>query len=188
LISNVKGRLEVLKNIFLYFTSDCNHNQISQWWQKTQPQMGPLWSFWFFHKKNFGKFVCNMFFKIFIIPPINYTICVNSFWINMNLKKLYRFSQILHFILKSDHNFKSCKKTLITLSFFFKLWTTTLIRCHTHYGPFTYGKWFLKFEHSKIRFRTFRIFKYCNFKIMNVFWKWMVGYHHFNFLSSNFLY
>jgi hypothetical protein len=43
LILDVKGRLEVLKNIFSCFTSGCNHNQISQQW--TQPQMGPLWSF-----------------------------------------------------------------------------------------------------------------------------------------------
>ncbi len=33
----------------------CNHNQMSQWWQKTQPQMGPLWSFWIFHRKEFLK-------------------------------------------------------------------------------------------------------------------------------------
>jgi len=71
---------------------ECNHNQMNQLWQKTQPQMGLLWTFWFFHRSEFLKiFFCNIFFKIFKIPPINYITCVNSFWINMNFLKVYKF-------------------------------------------------------------------------------------------------
>ncbi len=29
----------------------CNHNQMNQHWQRTQPQMGLIWTFWLFHKK-----------------------------------------------------------------------------------------------------------------------------------------
>jgi len=48
-----------------------------------------------------------MFLKIFMIPPINYIIYANFFWINMNFLKVYNFCQILCFVLKNDHNFKS---------------------------------------------------------------------------------
>ncbi len=106
LISNVKGRLEVLKNIFFYFTSDCTHNTISQWW--TQPPMGLCGHFDFFIKRNFWKiFLQHVPLNIYN-PPINYMICVNFFLINVKFLKVYKFSQILHFILKNDHNFKSC--------------------------------------------------------------------------------
>jgi hypothetical protein len=58
----------------------CNHIQMSQWWQKTPPQMGPLWTFWLFHKKDFLKDIfCNMFLEKNIITPINYMIYVNFF-------------------------------------------------------------------------------------------------------------
>jgi hypothetical protein len=70
----------------------CNYYQMSQQWQRTQPQMGFFLTFWLFHRNSFFKdFFCNMFFKIFIIPPIYHIICVNSFWIDMNLLKLYKF-------------------------------------------------------------------------------------------------
>ncbi len=42
--------------------------------------MGFFLTFWFFHKKDFLKdFFCNMFFKIFIIVPINYITCIKFF-------------------------------------------------------------------------------------------------------------
>ncbi len=62
----------------------------------------------FFIERNFLGFFFNMFFKIFIIPPINYMIYVKFFKINMNSLKVYNFYQMLRFILKNDHNFKSC--------------------------------------------------------------------------------
>ncbi len=58
----------------------CNHNQMNQQWQRIQPQMGPLWTFWLFHKKEFLKdLFCNIFLKLITILPKNYIICVNSF-------------------------------------------------------------------------------------------------------------
>jgi hypothetical protein len=63
----------------------------------------------FFIKRIFWRILFyNTFFKIFIIPTINYIICVNSFWINRIFLKMYKIYQILHFILKNDHNFNSC--------------------------------------------------------------------------------
>ncbi len=79
----------------------CNHNQMSQQWQWTQPQMGLLWSFWLFHRMDF---FCNMFSKIFTIPPIDHMIFVNYFWRDMNCLKMYRSWHILHFVLKINHN------------------------------------------------------------------------------------
>jgi len=46
------------------------------------------------------NFFCNMFFTIFMIPPINYIIYVNIIWINMNFLKVYKFCQILCFIFE----------------------------------------------------------------------------------------
>jgi len=40
----------------------------------------------------------------------------NYFSINKNCLKVFR---VLHFLLKNDHNFKSCKNMLITLNFNF---------------------------------------------------------------------
>ncbi len=82
-------------------------NELMVTW--TQAQMAFLWTFWFFHGKEFLKgLFCNMFSKIFIIPSINYMICVKFLKINMNCLKVYKFWHILHFILKSNHNFQSC--------------------------------------------------------------------------------
>jgi hypothetical protein len=56
-------------------SSGCNHNPMSQWWQRTQLQMDPFWTFWFIRRNYFLKdFFGNMFLKIFPIPPINYVI------------------------------------------------------------------------------------------------------------------
>jgi hypothetical protein len=70
--------------------------------------MGLCGHFDFFIKRNFWKiFLQHVPLNIYN-PPINYMICVNFFLINVKFLKVYKFSQILHFILKNDHNFKSC--------------------------------------------------------------------------------
>jgi len=74
LILDVNGRLEVLKNSFFYFISGCHHNQISQRW--TQPQMGLLWSFLFFHKKEFLKdFLQHVLKNIYNSPNNLHDLC-----------------------------------------------------------------------------------------------------------------
>jgi hypothetical protein len=99
----------------------CNHNKMSQWWQRTQPQMG------LFMANVLTFCIKRIFWRIFFATcslryynsPKNYMICVNSFLINMNCLKVYKFCQILCFILKNDHNFKSCLNMLTILSFSF---------------------------------------------------------------------
>jgi hypothetical protein len=73
----------------------------------------------FFIEKNFWN-IClqHVFFNI-CNSPITFMICVNIFWINPNCLKVYRFYQILHFILKNHHNFKSYKNMIIVLGFSF---------------------------------------------------------------------
>jgi hypothetical protein len=47
----------------------CNYNQMNQWWQRTQPQMGLFLTFWFFQRKEFLKdFFCNFFLKRWKFP------------------------------------------------------------------------------------------------------------------------
>jgi hypothetical protein len=67
---------------------ECNYNQMSQWWQRTPPQMGLFLTFWFFQRKEFLKdFFCNIFFKMLKIPPINYITCVNYFFNKYEISK-----------------------------------------------------------------------------------------------------
>ncbi len=43
----------------------CDHNQMSQQWQRTQGLQSFLWSFSFYHKNDFwDEIFCNMLLKI----------------------------------------------------------------------------------------------------------------------------
>jgi hypothetical protein len=105
----------------------------------------------------------------------------NYFSINTNCLKMFK---VLYFLLKNDHNFKSCKNMLITLNFIFLYHKLQLCSYVIHimihftwqmtFEIWTFRNYILNFK-KKIRHH--------NFLIMNVFQMWMVGYHHFNFFS-----
>jgi hypothetical protein len=60
-----------------------------------------FWSFSLFHIKDFvDETFYNMLLKIHILSSIHHTICINFWWITKNFLKVYRFYQILCFILK----------------------------------------------------------------------------------------
>jgi hypothetical protein len=73
--------------------------------------------FHFIIKKNFwDEIFCNMLLKIPIMFSIHHIFCLNFSWIAKNFFKVYRFNQILHFILK-----------LILISNCMKIWFFKII-------------------------------------------------------------
>jgi hypothetical protein len=62
----------------------CDHNQMSQQWQRTQG----LWSFSLSRRKNFWDDIfCNMLLKMHIIFSIHHIFCINFSWITKNIFK-----------------------------------------------------------------------------------------------------
>jgi hypothetical protein len=94
---------------------------------------------------------------------------------------MYKFYQILFFVLKNDHYFKSCKNMITIFSFsFFLVSQAKIFFIVIHImPPFTFRKLFLELEISEIIFWFKKKIKYHKFKIMSAFHMWMVGYHHF---------
>ncbi len=85
----------------------CDHNQMSQRWQRTQGLQSFLWSFSVSHRKDFwDEFFCNMLLKIHIMFSMRHIFCINFSWITNNFWKLYKFYQIQCFIFKNYFNFK----------------------------------------------------------------------------------
>jgi hypothetical protein len=71
-----------------------------------------LWSFSLSHRKDFWvEIFCNMLLKIHIFS-INHIFCINFSWISFFFK-MYKFYQILCFILKNYLNFKLYENMLI---------------------------------------------------------------------------
>jgi hypothetical protein len=145
--------------------------------RKDSTTNGPFWTFWLLYIKDF---FCNMFLKIVTFLPINYITCVNFFWINMKILKTYKFSQILFFVLKNDHNFKSYKNMIITLSFNFLYHKSKLcsyviqIMTHLHLANDSWNLKFLKLYFEFLKISSVTILKLWVFFICG----W-VGYHHF---------
>jgi hypothetical protein len=54
---------------------------------------------------------CNLLLKIHIVTLIYHIFCIGHYWINMIFSK-YRFCQVLYFILKNNHIFKSYQNVL----------------------------------------------------------------------------
>ncbi len=65
-----------------------NHNKMTNGDKGFNHKWALFGHFDFFHRKEFFK--GNMFFLIFIIPPMNYMVCV-FLYINMNCLKMYKF-------------------------------------------------------------------------------------------------
>ncbi len=99
---------------------------------------------------------------------------------------MYRFYQILCFILKNDHNFKSCWNMIFILTFnlFYHKpqCFSYVIHIITHLH-LTNDYWNLN-----ILKLYFEFLKFSSTTIMSDFCVWMVGYHHLAFFPhQNFL-
>ncbi len=132
-------------------------------------------SFSFSHNKDFwGEILCNMLQEIHTIFSIHLIFCINFWWITNNFQKIYKFNQIMHFVLKNYPNFKMYEIILIILCFVFLFHKLQLcFRCHVHYTPFTCAEKLLEFKNifNKFFFKFF--FKFHNFQIVSVFWMWV---------------
>jgi hypothetical protein len=95
--------------------SGCDHNQMSQQWQRTQKMQSILWSISVSHRKSFwDEIVCNMLLKIHIIFSIHNIICINVSWLTKKFLKMYKYYQILRFILKCGfHVLEKATKNMI---------------------------------------------------------------------------
>ncbi len=62
-----------------------------------------FWSFSISHKKDFPD---EMLLKIHIIFSIHHIFCINFWWITKKFLKVYRFYQIMCFVLKNYPNFE----------------------------------------------------------------------------------
>jgi hypothetical protein len=128
----------------------CDHNQMNQWQQRTQRLQSFLWSFSLSHRKEFLDEFYNMLLKKHVIFSIHHIFCINFWWITNFSPKVYKFYQILHFVLKHYPNFKSYENRVIILWFSFLYHKIKIcFICHVHYTTFTCGKWLLKLIYSK---------------------------------------
>jgi hypothetical protein len=153
---------------------------MSQWWRKIQRLQCFLWSFSLFHKKNFwDQIFCNVLLKIHIYFLIHHIFCIKFSWITKNLKKVYGFYQILHFILNIYLNFKFYENMLIIECFillFHKLKLCLYVKNITPHLHVVKDFW--NFE---ILFNRFLIKKFHNFQIVSAFLIWIINKHHLNF-------
>ncbi len=103
--------------------------------------------FTFSYKRLLDEIFCNMLFRIHIMFSIHHIFCINFSWINFFNFKVYKFYQILCFILKNYFKFKLYENMLIIWWFILLFHKIQLcFRCHVYYTPFTCGIELLKFK------------------------------------------
>jgi hypothetical protein len=134
---------------------------MSQQWQKIQGLQSFFWSFSLYHKRDFlDETFCNMFLKIHYISSIHYIFCINFLLITKNFLKLYKFYQILHFVLKNYLNFKLYENMLIILWFFSCIIKYNFALNVMYITPYLHVV--KDFWNLKILFKGFLIFKFSN--------------------------
>jgi hypothetical protein len=136
-----------------------------------------FWSLSHSRKKVFlDEIFCNMLLKIHIISSIHHIFWINFWWITKNFLKVYKFYQILHFILKNYPNFKLYEHILIILWFFsctIKYNFTLDVMYITPHLHVVKDFWNIKFLFN--RFLIFKILKSHKFQIVSVFWVWVIN-------------
>jgi hypothetical protein len=101
--------------------------------------------------------------KIHMIFSIHHIFCINYWWITKKFLKVYKFYQILCFVLKNYPNFKLYQNMLTILCFIFLFHKLQLsFGYHVHYTLFTCGKGLLNLKIFFNRFLSFKIFQFHN--------------------------
>jgi signal transduction histidine kinase len=106
-------------------------------------------------------------YKIHIISSIHHIFCINFWWITKNFLKVYRFYQILHFVLKNYLNFKLYEDMLILFYDFFScLIKYNFALYFVYITPHLHViKDFWNFKILFNRFLVFKKFKFHKFQI-----------------------
>jgi len=102
----------------------CNHNQMSQGWQRTQGlQSFFFWVIFIFLYKGFlGWNILQYVTKNTYNLSVHHIFCINFWWILIkNFQKVYIFYQILCLILKNYPNFRLSESMLIIFNFWWIL-------------------------------------------------------------------
>jgi len=144
-----------------YKVRGCNHNLMSQRWWRTQGLHFRVVIFTFSYKGFLGWNLLQRIIKNTSQFSIHHIFCINFSWITKNFFKMYKFYQMMRFVLKIYRNFKLYENMLVIWWFILLFHKLQLcFRYHVHYTPFICGKGFLKFlKKFNIKISNFTTFK-----------------------------